>query len=390
MKQIIKESALFSLIYWVIGSLLINILKIFVKTDKHLILFVSFSGRQFSDSPKMIYEKIKMDPRFINYKLIWGFSDPEEFSLPDNEKVKIDTLQYFILALKARFWITNSSIERLLSFKGRDTFYINTWHGVPLKRLGLDQGDLTRVVKRWYKHSKIDLMTAESVYDKRLFSHIFNIGENKIQIIGLPRNDKLRMYNLEDISSIKRKFNIPPNKKVILYAPTFREYLLDRVKNNYIKPMINFKLWAKELKGEYVVLLRAHYFVNKIVDVNFEDDFFIDVTHYPDINDLMVISDLLVSDYSSVFFDYSLLCKPMICYAYDYKQYSQKRGFYINIKEKLPNFVINETNLLNEIKNIDLQLEKEKTRRFKVNYTCNEGQSTSKLVDIMYSKILSN
>ena len=117
---------------------MINVLKLFVLPDNKLILFNSYAGRKYDDSPKAIFLSMKNDSRFKGYRFVWAFHDPSKYDVADCEKIKTDGLKYFVTALKARVWITNSSFERGLRFKGRRTFYLNTWHGSPIKKMGSD------------------------------------------------------------------------------------------------------------------------------------------------------------------------------------------------------------------------------------------------------------
>ena len=128
---------LYSIYYKIFGSL-INIISVFVKTDKELILFNSFAGRKFDDSPKAIFEAMKKDERFRGYKIVWAFHNPDDFSVEGAVKLKTDGMKYFITALQSGVWITNSSVERGLKFKKDSTFYFNTWHGTPIKLMGKD------------------------------------------------------------------------------------------------------------------------------------------------------------------------------------------------------------------------------------------------------------
>lgn len=102
-------------------SFVINIMKLFLKTDDKLILFVSYGGRHFSDSPKVIYDAMKQDKRFESYKLIWAFVEPNKYDVEG--KIKIDSWKYYKYALKSRCWITNVMVERALNFKGINTYY---------------------------------------------------------------------------------------------------------------------------------------------------------------------------------------------------------------------------------------------------------------------------
>ena len=154
----------------------------------------------------------------------------------------------------------------------------------------------------------------------------FNAREENLLWCGRPREDELLFLTKADAGKIKQTLGIPVGKKVILYMPTWREY--------GIKPL-NKKVWETTLGNDYVILLRSHHFSkDKLTGDN--DTAWIDVSTYPDVNHLYLIADYLISDYSSAFFDYGLLGKPMICFAYDYEQYEQSNGLLMNLKSEFP------------------------------------------------------
>ena len=138
----VKGNTTIYTIYYYTMSMVIRIIKAIVKPDDKLALFVSYGGRYFNDSPKSLYEAMQIDSRFEGYRLVWAFRNPSQHH-EVRDKVKIDSLSYFITALKARLWITNVHIERGLDFKGKNTYYFNTTHTL------LCQG-----IKRRYAHTE--------------------------------------------------------------------------------------------------------------------------------------------------------------------------------------------------------------------------------------------
>lgn len=379
--NILKNNLIMYKIYYYIGTLLVNILKFFIKTDPKLILFVSYGGKQYSDSPKVIYESMIKDPRFKEFKFVWALKKPEEFNVPgDANIIKIDTLKYYLISLKARCWITNVVIERTLNYSGKNTFYFCTWHGTPIKTIGYDVDRVT-----FYNHFKykFDVMIAQGEYDKNIFKSAFNLSDDQILNIGIPRNDVLITSDLTIQRKVRNKLNIPANKKVILYAPTYRDgqaFTMNEI--------INVKKWKKTLGDEYVLLFRSHSAVIKRLNIEEDKDFLFDVSDYQELNDLMIASDMLISDYSSIFFDYSLLGKPIYCYAEDYEDYIAERSVYFDIRKELPGGSCDEDELLNLIQSESNDDVLKKVRVFKENYLQYYGEATKKSLDTIYNNII--
>ena len=367
---LLKNSSMVYKIYSFVFNIFFKILRIFIKTENDVILINSFGGKKYDDSPKVIFEYMKTKEKYDKYKIYWAFDNPEKFEIEKAEKIKTNSLKYFIIALKAKYWITNSSLEKGLKFKNKKTIYINTWHGTPIKKMGKDAPNTAFQ----FKTSKYDVMYAQSKYDIDVFSNAFELPKDIFALVGLPRNDELFNVNKREIEEIRKKLKIPEDKKVILYAPTFREY--NRDKNGcIIAPPIDLKKWKNKLSENYIVLFRAHYEVNNVLGIK-NDDFIYNVTDYSNLNELMKISDILISDYSSIMFDYSILKRPIFSYAYDYKEYKLKRGMYIDIKTELPNGICEkEDELLERIVNCNFEEEKNKTEKFFKKYIQNDGNA---------------
>ena len=230
----VKYSPTLYSIYSYIGNKLIRLLRLVVRPNPKLIVFNSFGGRKYDDSTRCIYEKMIQDHRFDTYEIIWAFIDPKKYNIPHGKKIKTDTFIFFINVLKARCWITNSSMTRGLSFKGKNTFYFNTWHGTPIKLMGSDINTSNTSFGLKERESNIDIMLAQGKYEANIFSRVFNLPIERFRIIGLPRNDELTDYSMKEVEKIKNELHLPDNKKVILYAPTFREYTKDEIKKKLI------------------------------------------------------------------------------------------------------------------------------------------------------------
>ena len=342
---------------------------LFYKVDDKTIFFESFGGASASCSPKAIYNYLIENKDYKDYKFIWAFKNPKKDHLIKKNKnliiVKSKSKDYYKYLSKSKYWIVNSLLD-LSVIKKKNQIYVQCWHGTPLKKLRCDitvTGSVLNTKEEVIKRNnldvaKIDYFISPSKYSTEKFTSAFNLKNlNKENIIiekGYPRNDKLINYTQNDINDIKEKLNIKTNKKIILYAPTFRD---DEHKSGLgytYKLNIDFDKLKKELGKDYVILFRAHYFIANSFDFNKYKDFVYNVSDYDDINDLYIISDLLITDYSSVFFDYAILKRPILFYMYDYKNYKTKlRDFYLDLKELPGPIIEKQEDLVKDIKQID-------------------------------------
>ena len=342
---------------------------LFYKVDDKTIFFESFGGASASCSPKAIYNYLIENKDYKDYKFIWAFKNPKKDHLIKKNKnltiVKSKSKDYYKYLSKSKYWIVNSLLD-LSVIKKKNQIYVQCWHGTPLKKLRCDitvTGSVLNTKEEVIKRNnldvaKIDYFISPSKYSTEKFTSAFNLKNlNKENIIiekGYPRNDKLINYTQNDINAIKEKLNIKTNKKIILYAPTFRD---DEHKSGLgytYKLNIDFDKLKKELGKDYVILFRAHYFIANSFDFNKYKDFVYNVSDYDDINDLYIISDLLITDYSSVFFDYAILKRPILFYMYDYKNYKTKlRDFYLDLKELPGPIIEKQEDLIKNIKQID-------------------------------------
>lgn len=372
---ILKHNLLIQKIYKVVLSNLFVLIGYFVKVDDKLILFNSH-GRKYNDSPKSIYLYMKNNKEYKNYKFIWALDEPDKYEELDCDKIKMDTFGYFIAALKSKFWVSCVNIERGLNFKKKETVYLNTWHGVPLKYVGNSINE-----RKDYDFSNIDLFCYSGDYEIDIYKKAFNIKPESLLLSGMPRNDQLYKKNKKD--EYKEKLGLPKNKKIILYAPTWRDSK-DSGDNYELDPPINLEIWEKELSSDFIVLLRTHSYTDKLVGVKC-NDFIRDFTDYPDINDLMIASDILISDYSATIFDYSILEKPILLFAYDIEEYSRKRGLYLDIEKEFVNSVYkNEIELIKYIKVMDYKEECRKSKEIKTKYMKVGGNATQKCVEALF------
>lgn len=376
----LKHSTFIQVAYRWIMSIMFRCVGLFVRTDNDLVLFVSFGGRAYNDSPRKIYEHLLCDPRYENLKYVWAFQRPEQFDIPRGEKVRIDTLRYFLIALRAKYWVTSVNIERGLRFKKRNTIYLNTWHGTPIKKVG------NAVTKRKdFDFSNVNILCYGSQYEKEIFLRDFGAREGTLLYSGMPRNDELYDVSEQQIKKYRKKFMIPDGKKVILYAPTWRDSR-DGGLTYSLEPPINIRIWQEQLQDEYVILFRTHVFTNKLIRLR-HSDFLRDVSSYPEINDLLFIADVLISDYSATIFDYAVLSRPIVCFGYDYDEYKRERGVYFDLDEEIPGGVLRtEEAVIHRIKTMNYEAECLRTAEFRDRYVEAGGCATEMCIDALFRK----
>lgn len=384
----LKKHPLITNFTWGVLRLVLNVLDRLIPVRKKSMIFSSFGGRSFDDSPKALYDKICSMDEYKDWTLKWAFVEPEDVDLPRGEKIKIDTVSFFIALLSTYVWIGNSEIDRGIKLFSKKHIRIETWHGTPLKRICGEENQTS--VERVSKSRVIDHSTircSQSEYDREIFSRIFNASRDSILLSDLPRNDSLLCYSPEAIEVIKDKLQLGHEKKIILYTPTYREYLIDMHGDTIIAPPINFARWESELGSEYVLLIRAHYAVTSAMNLP-KSDFVKDVSSYPCINDLYAISDMMISDYSSTFFDYSILDRPMLCFAYDLDEYMEKRGLYLDLEKELPCPIDKDENsLLTHIKEINVEKASKATKDFHQRFAPHAGRSCDIVINVLSNRI---
>ena len=376
---LLKHNYIVHRIFNIVVSFVLRVCGKFISIDKDMVLFSGLT-RKYNDSPRAIYEYMITRPEFKHLKLVWALDDPEYAEIPNNPvKIKSDTWAYFKVALKAKYWIACVNIERGLHFKKKDQLYLNTWHGVSFNCIGNDAAG-----RKDYDWRNVDFCCYESDYHRSILKRALKVRDEAFIPTGLPRNDSLYGTTVKEIFDLKKKIGLPLNKKIIMYAPTWRDSI-DMGRSYEIKPPINMNYWKNELKDDYILLLRTHAYTNKLLGIEF-DDFILDFSNYSNINDLFKVSDILISDYSACIGDYSILERPIICFAYDLDTYSKNRGLYFNPVKDMPNGVqMNEYEVIKLIKGMDYEEQCKKTRDMVKNvFTYIGGHATEDCVRYMF------
>ncbi|MCQ2495764.1 MAG: bifunctional glycosyltransferase family 2 protein/CDP-glycerol:glycerophosphate glycerophosphotransferase [Lachnospiraceae bacterium] len=330
-----------------------------MSVKKNYYLFESFLGKGYGDSPRYIYEYLlKNKPE--GFKPVWIVND-KSLQLPGNPtRVKYMSLRYFYYVARAGVWVTNMRQPAWYQ-KRKGVKLLECWHGTPLKRLVFDMEDVHSASPKYksifYKQSRMwDYLISDNAFSTECFKSAFLFPEEKILQLGYPRNDLLFGDDLaERAQKIRERLGLPLDKKLVLYAPTWRD------DEFYSQGEYRFSLpldlgLMKELSGEYHFLLRTHYFIADNLKLSEEEKSFVtDLSRYNDIGELYLIADVLITDYSSVFFDYANLKRPILFYVYDFEKYQNVlRGFYFDMTSECPGPLLRSSEEVAEaLKNID-------------------------------------
>ncbi|MGI6007463.1 MAG: CDP-glycerol glycerophosphotransferase family protein [Ruminococcus sp.] len=330
------------------------IVRAFCRTQEKLCVFEVYQGRQYTCSPRAIYEEMLKREAKEGYRFLWVFRQPEKYRYlgknPSTRVIKFGTWAYYRAFAKAKYWIVNSRTRHCL-VPGKDQCFLQTWHGTPLKRLGCDiEVEGNNVVSRsemqadYRKEGKrVSFFLSPSAFYSEKIASAFGLSreekEKKLIELGYPRNDALFENRDEKRETARKKLGLPAGRRVILYAPTFRD---NQHRKNGCGFTLGFQLdrFVRELGDKYVMLFRTHYFVTEQIDLEPYEGIVFDVTAWDDINELYLASDVLITDYSSVFFDFANLKRPILFFMYDMEEYQhQIRDFYLDLEE-LPGPVI--------------------------------------------------
>ncbi|MDD2409945.1 MAG: CDP-glycerol glycerophosphotransferase family protein [Bacilli bacterium] len=380
----------------------VSYLKYFRKNEVNnkIIIFEAYMGRSYACSPKAIYEEMLMDEKYKDFEFVWAFKNKSDHQTIKNLEsatiVKYGGKKYYEYYSKAKYWVTNSRLPEHI-IKKPEQVYVQCWHGTPLKRLGYDilaetqnaMNTQEEMIEKYNSDAiRYSYMLSPSKFCTEKFTSAFNLNElhttNIIIEEGYPRNDYLYNYKEEDITRIKEELGIPENKKIVLYAPTWRDNQHTSGVGYTYKTEADFDYLKEKLEDDYVILFRAHYFIANSFDFEKYEGFVYDVSKIDDINELYVISDILITDYSSVFFDYANLKRPMLFFMYDLEFYENKlRGFYIDLKELPGDIIKEEVDIVNIIKDIN-DYNKRHAKTYKVfnekyNYL-DDGQASKRVL----------
>ena len=352
---------------------------------KNRILFESWWGEKYHCNPRYLYEYI--DKNHPEYECVWSLNDEHTPINGNGKRVRKNSLKYFYYLATSKYFVNNVNFQD--HYVKRDgQIEIQTMHGTPLKTLGFDvPGELETKKKEENFIRRCDrwnYLLAQSDFVVDVTKSCYRYEKELIKE-GYPRTDILFTKNNEkDINEIKERLGLPLDKKVILYAPTWRL-------RNKFDLMLDLQSFKKNLSDDYVLILRIHPFAIKGWNQPEEDDFVYDFSLYDSAEELYLVSDLLITDYSSVMFDYAILDRPIILFTYDMEEYKDKlRGMYIDIREHKPGPILyTSEDVEDAIINIEKTEEEYKVFRDKFREKFNQyenGESAKRIFERVFKK----
>ena len=363
--------------------------------DPEMVVFENNFGRSVGGNPRHIFQQLRREN--WAFKPVWVYSEGKPFPwLKGCIQVRRGSLEYYAALSRAKYWVTNIKIAS--ETKPEGTVFLQTWHGTPLKRLGTDitasgpeveaRDDLLAQASRW------DYLISPNSYSSEIFRRAFDYTGPVLET-GYPSNDLLAPGVIEETAQgVRKMLSIPAGRKVVLYAPTWRDD--QRIGNSW---QFKFRLQLDLLRlqryfGEtHFFMIRLHHLSSQALARDaFEPfkNFAVNVSSVSDTTQLLAVADVLVTDYSSIFFDYAITGRPMIFYMYDRGVYEDKlRGFYFDPDTELPGPIVEmEGALIAALKSEDYSNYQDRYARFKERFTSLEdGRAGERVVAEVFNDL---
>lgn len=355
---------------------------------KNKFFCISMTGNSYGDNIKCLSDFIEKNDE--EAEIIWAFSSSfKKKSGCKHKSVELYSIAYYKEMLTSKYILSNARLNQRMFHKRKGQIYLQTWHGTALKRIGID----ARKPRPWYKKliqppmlefdvDHTDIMISGSGFMTNIYREKFGFKGDMWEV-GTPRNDIFFGNHPELVEKVHKYYNIHKDTYIILYAPTFRSD--GSLKYYDIDAAALLNLWEKKTNHKCVFLARLHpNIASKESELKkmFPTDT-IYASSYPDMQELLYATDLLVTDYSSSMFDFMYSGKPVLMYVPDWDSYD--RGFYFK-KEDIPFIMID--------KNEDLQtaindLDSEKTQMKRTAFIENiksfeEGNASYKTIKKLY------
>ncbi|CAL9411095.1 hypothetical protein SUDANB121_01671 [Nocardiopsis dassonvillei] len=322
------------------------------------VLFDTYTGRQYSDSPQSIYAELRRRERWADYPMSWLVADGQ-VSLPEDlTRVRHRGREYYEGLARSRYLVTNSR-QPVWFHRHPDQTVVQTWHGSMLKRIGFDVENIRGKSRDYFdklawETRQWDYLVSPSPWATPILRSAFRF-EGEILETGYPRNDVFFSPERDAIAARTRaRLGLPEDRKVVLYAPTWRDDKYYTRGKHKLDLHLDLQRMYDELGKDHVLLVRRHPRVVDAVPI-VGRDFVYDVSLYPEIMELFLITDVLITDYSSMMFDFANTGRPMLFFTYDLEGYRDNlRGFYFDFESTAPGPLLMESDqVIEALRGID-------------------------------------
>ncbi len=318
-----------------------------VQVDKSVILYESRDGKSFSDSPLAFFKYLYRNPEFLDFKHVWVYDENTDLGLMKESLGVFDdrvtfvgrnTIEYSAVLLRAGYLINNSTFQAWVSKKD-DQIYVNTWHGTPLKKMGFDLVDDLKGSQNVLRNFMMsDYLVSPNAYTSEIFLNAYRLRDAYAGVIlegGYPRIDAI-FSNAETVNIVRKlEEHVTAFKKdfpIILYTPTYRGVSATSKHDDIAKLVEDVKYLAERYSEQANFIIKVHPFVyERALQVESLSPYLVPDSF--DTNELLGVIDVLITDYSSIFFDFLVTNKPVIFYVWDRDEYSDERGMYLSENE---------------------------------------------------------
>lgn len=349
-----------------------------------LVFFESFLGKAYAGNPRYIYEALlKQRP---DLRCVWSY-DGDQTIPGDPIVVNRRSPDYYRYLAQARFRVNNVIFS--VHGKKEETLYIQTWHGTPLKKIAFDvERPQVDARENFYKESAAwSVLLSANAYSTDIFRRAFRY-QGAILETGYPLTDPLLDSHLDRARHVEA-LGLPLNKRFVLYAPTWRDHKPIGDWQYALDLQLELDVVSQGLPADHVLLIKAHHLVSESLDPRALPQNVIDLSHIDDISQLCVVADVLITDYSSVFFDFAVTGRPILFYCYDLALYAENlRGFYLDVHKELPGPIVETTErlvaLLNDLQGVT-ETYSEKYQAFRQRFcSLNDGQVSGRVIDTLF------
>jgi CDP-glycerol glycerophosphotransferase len=314
-----------------------------LRLDENLAVYAAYWYRGYSCNPAAIYEAARRIVPSVHG--VWIVQRGAEESMPEGvDYVYPGTMRYFRVLARSKYLINNVNFPDDI-MKRTGSIDLQTQHGTPLKKMGLDLQDYPvgankmNFKKLLERCDRWDFSLSSNRFSTLILERVYPCDYESLET-GYPRNDRLCNATAADVELARATLGIRPGQTTVLYAPTFRDY------QRGLQPMLDLARLAHGLGPDIILLVRAHYYYNNNSLLASEGALelvesgrILDVSKHPSVQDLCLAADVLLTDYSSVMFDYAILNRPIVIYANDWETYVNCRGVYVDILKDSPGLV---------------------------------------------------